>query len=58
MFATYPVSERNKVRRLHERSRYEHEAVYAILDAAMLCHIACVIDGQPYCTPTACWREG
>jgi hypothetical protein len=24
MSATYPVSERNKVRRLHERSLYEH----------------------------------
>jgi nitroimidazol reductase NimA-like FMN-containing flavoprotein (pyridoxamine 5'-phosphate oxidase superfamily) len=24
----------------------------------MICHIAYVIDGQPYCTPTAFWREG
>jgi uncharacterized protein len=23
----------------------------------MICHIAYVIDGQPYCTPTAFWRE-
>ncbi|GGC32067.1 flavin-nucleotide-binding protein [Siccirubricoccus deserti] len=54
----YPVSERNKVRRLHERGRYDRESVHAILDAAMICHIAYVIDGQPYCTPTAFWREG
>ncbi|MBK1658070.1 pyridoxamine 5'-phosphate oxidase family protein [Paracraurococcus ruber] len=54
---SYPVSERNKVRRLHERGRYDRESVHAILDAAMLCHIAYVIDGQPYCTPTAFWRE-
>lgn len=54
----YPVSERNKVRRLHERGRYDRASVHAILDAAMLCHIAYVIDGQPYCTPTAFWREG
>jgi nitroimidazol reductase NimA-like FMN-containing flavoprotein (pyridoxamine 5'-phosphate oxidase superfamily) len=54
----YPVSERNKVRRLHERGRYDKASVHAILDAAMLCHIAYVIDGQPYCTPTAFWREG
>ena len=33
-------------------------ASFAILDAAMVCHIAYVIDGQPYCTPTAFWREG
>jgi nitroimidazol reductase NimA-like FMN-containing flavoprotein (pyridoxamine 5'-phosphate oxidase superfamily) len=55
---SFPVSERNKVRRLHERGSYDREAVYAILDAAMICHIAYVIDGQPYCTPTAFWREG
>ncbi|WP_243634516.1 pyridoxamine 5'-phosphate oxidase family protein [Roseicella frigidaeris] len=54
----YPVTERNKVRRLHERGRYDHASVHAILDAAMICHIAYIIDGQPYCTPTAFWREG
>jgi hypothetical protein len=43
---------------LHERGRYDKDGVYAVLDAAMLCHIAYVIDGQPYCTPTAFWREG
>ncbi|NOG71345.1 pyridoxamine 5'-phosphate oxidase family protein [Roseicella sp. DB1501] len=53
----YPVTERNKVRRLHERGRYDHDSVHAILDAAMICHIAYIIDGQPYCTPTAFWRE-
>jgi uncharacterized protein len=55
---SYPVTERNKVRRLHERGRYDRASVHAILDAAMMCHIAYVIDGQPYCTPTAFWREG
>ena len=54
----YPVTPRNRVKRLHERGRYDHETVHAILDAAMICHIAYVIDGLPYCTPTAFWREG
>jgi nitroimidazol reductase NimA-like FMN-containing flavoprotein (pyridoxamine 5'-phosphate oxidase superfamily) len=54
----YPVTERNKVRRVHERGRYDHASVHAILDAAMMCHVAYVIDGQPYCTPTSFWREG
>lgn len=54
----YPVTPRNRVKRLHERGRYDRETVHAILDAAMLCHIAYVIDGQPYCTPTVFWREG
>jgi nitroimidazol reductase NimA-like FMN-containing flavoprotein (pyridoxamine 5'-phosphate oxidase superfamily) len=54
----YPVSERNKVRRRPQRGFYDRATVHAILDAAMLCHVAYVIDGQPYCTPTAFWREG
>jgi len=54
----FPVSERNRLRRLHERGRYDRASIYPILDAAMICHIAYVIDGQPYCTPTAFWREG
>lgn len=55
---SYPVTDRNRVKRLHERGRYDRASVHAILDAAMIAHIAYVIDGQPYCTPTAFWREG
>lgn len=55
---SYPVTPRNRLKRLHERGRYDRETVHAILDAAMVCHVAYVIDGQPYCTPTAFWREG
>ena len=56
--AAYPVSPVNRVKRLHERGSYDRATVYAILDAAALCHIAYVVDGQPYCTPTLFWREG
>jgi nitroimidazol reductase NimA-like FMN-containing flavoprotein (pyridoxamine 5'-phosphate oxidase superfamily) len=56
--ASYPVSMRNRARRLHERARYDHTSVHAMLDAAALCHVAYVIDGQPYCTPTHHWRAG
>lgn len=55
---TFPTSERNRVKRMHERGSYDHDAVFAVLDAGMLCHIAYVLDGQPYCTPTIHWREG
>ncbi|MFM8548799.1 MAG: pyridoxamine 5'-phosphate oxidase family protein [Betaproteobacteria bacterium] len=54
----YPVSERNRVKRRHDRGRYDHETVHALLDAAALAHVAYVIDGQPFCTPTLFWREG
>lgn len=54
----YTIERRNRLRRKHERGHYDRETVHAILDAAMLCYIAYVIDDQPYCTPTAFWREG
>ena len=55
---TFPITALNKVKRVHERGRYDREAVYAVLDAALLCHVAYVIDGQPFCTPTSFWRDG
>jgi nitroimidazol reductase NimA-like FMN-containing flavoprotein (pyridoxamine 5'-phosphate oxidase superfamily) len=53
----FAMTERNRVRRLHERGRYDKASIYPILDAAMICHVSYVIDGQPFCTPTAFWRE-
>ena len=55
--ASYPVTPRNRVKRLHERASYDRAAVHAILDAAMLCHVAYVLNGQPYATPTLFWRQ-
>jgi nitroimidazol reductase NimA-like FMN-containing flavoprotein (pyridoxamine 5'-phosphate oxidase superfamily) len=54
---SYPVSLRNRVKRLHERGRYDRATVHSLLDASMLCHVSYVVDGQPYCTPTFFWRE-
>lgn len=56
--APYPVTPRNRVKRMHERGSYDRAAVHTILDAAMLCHVSYVIDGQPYATPTLFWRKG
>ncbi|TDT96580.1 hypothetical protein DFO45_1775 [Azorhizobium sp. AG788] len=55
---TFPVTDRNRVKRLHERGSYDRAVVYPILDAAFLCHVAYAIDGQPFATPTIHWREG
>ena len=55
---TYPVDQRNRVKRRHDRGFYDHDTVHRLLDAAALCHVAYVVDGQPYCTPTLFWREG
>jgi nitroimidazol reductase NimA-like FMN-containing flavoprotein (pyridoxamine 5'-phosphate oxidase superfamily) len=56
--STFAISEINRVKRVPNRGRYDKKTVYEILDAALVCHIAYVIDGRPYCTPTAFWREG
>ena len=54
----YRVTARNRLKRRHDRGRYDHASVHAILDSGMLCHVAYVIDAQPYATPTLYWREG
>ena len=56
--SAYPITPRNRVKRLHERARYDRASVWAVLDAAMLAHVAWVLDGQPFCTPTIHWRDG
>ncbi|MBT5109835.1 MAG: pyridoxamine 5'-phosphate oxidase family protein [Rhodospirillaceae bacterium] len=54
----YPVTSRNRVKRAHERGRYDRETVHAILDAGIICHLGYSIDGQPFVTPTSYWRDG
>jgi uncharacterized protein len=54
----YPVTERNRVKRAHERGKYDRETVHAILDSGIICHLAYCIDGQPFITPTSYWRDG
>ena len=49
---------RTRIRRHPERAHYDRDTVFAILDAALMCHIGYVIDGLPYVTPTLFWREG
>ena len=49
---------RTRVKRLHQRGHYDRKTVYEILDAGLVCHVGYVIDGQPYVTATAYWRDG
>jgi nitroimidazol reductase NimA-like FMN-containing flavoprotein (pyridoxamine 5'-phosphate oxidase superfamily) len=55
---SYELSKRNRVVRTHQRGFYDKPTVHGILDSAMVAHIAYVMDGQPFCTPTGFWREG
>ncbi len=54
----YAVDAVNRVKRRHDRGFYDHDTVHRLLDAAALAHVAWVIDGRPFCTPTLFWREG
>jgi uncharacterized protein len=47
-----------RVRRQPERGRYSRAEIDAVLDAALVAHVAFVHDGQPICIPTLCARVG
>ena len=51
-------SPRTQVKRLPERGRYDREAIDAILDEALFCHLAWVQDGSPRVIPTIHARDG
>jgi hypothetical protein len=53
----FEVTTRNRAVRRPAPGKYNNATVYDILNAALLCHIAYLIDGQPYSTPTLFWRE-
>src|SRR5260370_5825635 len=51
-------TERTKVRRKPDRGSYDRELIYSILDEAFVCHIAFIVDGQPFVVPTNYVRVG
>ena len=58
MSDAYQPTPRTRIKRLPARAHYDRETVHAILDAAFVCHVGYVIDGQPFVTPTCHWRQG
>ena len=57
MTLEYSVSKKNKVRQLREKAAYDRDTVHAILDSAILAHVAFVEDGQPVVVPMLFGRE-
>jgi uncharacterized protein len=51
-------STRTQVRRVPARAVYDRAAIDAILDEALLAHLAFAVDGQPYAIPTLHARVG
>lgn len=58
MTTDFKPTARTRVKRLHKRAHYDRATIYSIVDAAVLAHVGYVIDGQPFVTPTNCWRDG
>ena len=52
------TTERTRVKRLPDRGRHDRETVNAILDQALIAHVAYEKDGEPAVLPTAHWRTG
>lgn len=53
-----PPTERTQVRRLPDRGVYDRQAIDAILDEALFCHLAYLHDGSPRIIPTIHVRVG
>src|SRR5882757_2385736 len=56
--SNFTPTERTKVRRKPERGTYDRELIYGILDEAFVCHVAFIVDGQPFLVPTNYVRVG
>jgi len=52
-----PPSDFTRLRRHPERAAYDQATIYAILDAALFCHIGYTRAGRVIVTPTIHWRE-
>lgn len=58
MSTSFDVTPRTKLLRLAKRAHYDRETVHAIVDAALICHVAYTVDGQPHVLPTLHARDG
>jgi len=56
--ANTETDRRNRVKRAPDRGVYEREAIYEIVDAALICHVGFVQDGQPFVIPSIHARDG
>src|SRR5258708_6716987 len=43
---------RTRVKRLPKRASYDRDAIYSLLDSALVCHVGFVVDSQPFVIPT------
>jgi nitroimidazol reductase NimA-like FMN-containing flavoprotein (pyridoxamine 5'-phosphate oxidase superfamily) len=53
----FSITEKTEITRLPKRGVYEKEAVFAILDEALVCTVAFVLKDQPFQIPTGFCRK-
>ena len=58
MTEVFEKSKENKVKQLREKAAYDKSIVYAVLDAALVAHVAFVQDGAPIVVPMIYGRDG
>ncbi|HMR58857.1 MAG TPA: pyridoxamine 5'-phosphate oxidase family protein, partial [Cyclobacteriaceae bacterium] len=56
--STFPITNKTEITRLPKRGVYDVETIHSILDEALVCTIAFVLDGQPFQIPTGFCRIG
>lgn len=49
---SYPKTDRTTPSRYPQRVTYEREAVHAVLDEALVCHVGYIVDDRPVMIPT------
>src|ERR1051326_5227291 len=54
----YEQTPRTTATRYQDRMTYDRAAVHAVLDEALVCHLAFVLDGAPVVLPTVYARRG
>lgn len=54
----FPKTGHNQIRRLLKRGAYDKKIVYAVVDAALICHVGLIEDGRPIVIPTIHARDG
>jgi len=53
-----PKTSRTTLRRIPQNAVYDRDAIYAILDDGLICHVGFVTDGNPVVIPTSYARDG
>lgn len=48
----FTQTDKNRVRRVPNRGAYDKATIYPIVDAALICHVGLVQDGEPVVIPT------